>query len=157
MNGGKLLAFDTPEDLYDRPKTLFIAGFVGNPPMNFVNVAVAQSDGSFVAQNHALQVAVPTERGEKAAAHRGQVVLGIRPEDITVTSDGEIMGEVAIVEPLGRDDLLDVRVGDHSLLVLADPAQKIRMGDSVRLRLGTDRLQFFDPQTERSLLWSENS
>jgi hypothetical protein len=93
----------------------------------------------FVAHNHALQVAVPAERGEKAAAHRGQVVLGVRPEDITVTPDGEIAGEVAIVEPLGRDDMLDVRVGDHSLLVLADPAQKIKTGDSVRLRLDTDR------------------
>ncbi len=157
MNGGKLLAFDTPEDLYDRPKTMFIAGFVGNPPMNFLNVQVEQSGSQFVAQNHALHVAVPAERGEMAAAHRGQVILGIRPEDITVAPDGEIAGEVAIVEPLGRDDLLDVRVGDHSLLVLADPAQKIKMGDSVRLRLDADRIQFFDPQTERSLLWSEKS
>jgi hypothetical protein len=47
-----------------------------------------------------------------------------------------------------------VRVGDNSLLVLADPAQKIKMGDPVRLRLDAERLQFFDPQTERSLLWA---
>jgi ABC-type sugar transport system ATPase subunit len=154
MNGGKLLAFDTPEDLYDRPKTMFIAGFVGNPPMNFVNVNVEQSGSQFVAQNHALQVTVPAIRGERAAAERESVVLGIRPEDITVTADGEIQGEVAIVEPLGRDDLLDVRVGDHSLLVLADPAQKIKQGDPVHLRLDVDRVQFFDPQTERSLLWT---
>jgi ABC-type sugar transport system ATPase subunit len=154
MNGGKLLAFDTPEDLYDRPKTLFSASFVGNPPMNFVNVEVARSDGKFVARNHALHVTIPTERGEKASSHPGQIMMGIRPEDITVTPDGETAGEVAIVEPLGRDDLLDVRVGDSSLLVLADPAQKIKAGDTIRLQLDANRVQFFDPDTELSLLWT---
>ncbi len=154
MNGGKLLAFDTPDDLYDRPKTMFVAGFVGNPPMNFIPVQMSRSDGQFVAQNQALQVTVPAERGEKAAGHRGQVVLGIRPEDIAVAPDGDIAGEVAIVEPLGRDDMLDVRVGSHSLLVLADPAQKIKAGDTVRLRLDANRVQFFDRDSERSLLWS---
>ncbi len=154
MNGGHLLAFDTPADLYDRPRTLFVASFVGNPPMNFVSVEVSQSDDSFVAQNHSLQLPVPKERGEKAARKSGTVVLGIRPEDIAVATEGEIEGHVYVVEPLGRDDMLDVRVGEHSLLVLADPGQKIVAGDKIRLHVNAERVQFFDPQSEMSLLWN---
>ncbi|MBC7811380.1 MAG: ABC transporter ATP-binding protein [Burkholderiales bacterium] len=156
MSGGKLQAFDSPEDLYDRPKTIFIAGFVGNPPMNFVNVDMRRDNGSVVAETQGIRVAVSTDRGEKAAA-RQKVVMGIRPEDINVVGESGsdvIEGSVFVVEPLGRDDMLDVRVGDNSLFVLADPAARIRAGDPVRLRVNNNKLQFFDAETEKSLLWN---
>ncbi|MCZ7545145.1 MAG: ABC transporter ATP-binding protein [Anaerolineae bacterium] len=154
INLGHLQAYDTPEDLYDRPKTLFIAGFVGNPPMNFLNVEVRREEGAFKARNHAFALTIPPERGEKAASQSGEVVLGIRPEDISVAPEGELEGEVAVVEPLGRDDLIDVRVGESVLFVLADPHLRIRAGDKVRLHVDTGRVQFFDQKTEQSLLWS---
>src|SRR5690606_25090624 len=84
MNQGLLQAYDTPEDLYDRPKTLFVAGFVGNPPMNFIDVSVSQDNGAFVAQNESLQLTIPKERGEKPAAQDNKVRMGIRPEHIHV-------------------------------------------------------------------------
>jgi len=154
MNQGRLEAFDTPDDLYDRPKTLFIAGFVGNPPMNFLEVEVRQEGGVFYAVNEALRVEVPPERGESAAQHGGRVILGVRPEDITLTDAGEVKGEVFLVEPLGRDDLLNVHLdAANRLSVLADPAARIRAGDAVALSLDMRRVQFFGPQTEQSLLW----
>ncbi len=154
MNRGKLEAFDAPDDLYDRPKTLFIAGFVGNPPMNFLEVEVRQEGGAFYAVNEALRVQVPPERGEPAAGRGGRVILGIRPEDITLSAAGEARGEVFLVEPLGRDDLLDVHLdATNRLNVLADPTARIRAGDAVALALDMRRVQFFDPQTELSLLW----
>ncbi len=155
MNVGKLQAFDSPDDLYERPKTLFIAGFVGNPPMNFLDVTIEQSNGTFYAQNEALRVPLPPDLGEKAAAHPGPVIMGIRPEDITLSPNGEIGGEVFVVEPLGRDDLLDVHMaGKNRLGVLVDPQSRLRAGNSVRLTLNTQRAQFFDPETGRSLLWA---
>ncbi len=154
MNQGRLEAFDTPDDLYDRPKTLFIAGFVGNPPMNFLEVEVRQEGGVFYAVNEALRVEVPPERGESAAQHGGRVILGVRPEDITLTDAGEVKGEVFLVEPLGRDDLLNVHLDTaNRLSMLADPAARIRAGDAVALSLDMRRVQFFGPQTEQSLLW----
>ncbi|HLV36591.1 MAG TPA: ABC transporter ATP-binding protein [Spirillospora sp.] len=154
MNYGVLQAFDTPTDLYDRPKTLFVAGFVGNPPMNFVDVEVAAENGHFVAQNESTHLQVPKERGEKAAG-RGKVRLGIRPEDIHVTDDESgIPADVALVEPLGRDDMLDVRIGSDQYLVLADPQKRIRPGDRVKLHFDMGNVQFFDLQTEQSLLWN---
>ncbi|MCC6798862.1 MAG: ABC transporter ATP-binding protein [Anaerolineae bacterium] len=154
MQKGRLQAFDTPDDLYDRPKTQFIAGFVGNPPMNFVDVEIEQAGGEIFACNEALRIALPGERGARAAAHRGPVVLGIRPEDITVHADGDVQGRVFVVEPLGRDDLLDVALGGATRVhVLADPQRKVRAGDAVALRLNTEKVQLFDGESERSLLW----
>ena len=154
MSNGKLQAFDTPEELYDRPKTLFVASFVGNPPMNFVDMEVAQSNGEFVATAGTLTLTVPKERAEAAAAINGSVTMGIRPEDIQVASDGEIKGEIFVVEPLGREDLLTVHIGGHSFLVLANPEDEHAPGEQVSLAFDSNQLQFFDPNTEKSLLWS---
>src|SRR5690554_57440 len=155
MQSGKLQAFDTPDDLYDRPKTLFIAGFVGNPPINFLDVEIEQAGGEYFACNHAMRVPLPQARGKRAAAGTGQVVMGIRPEDITVDPAGNVRGRVFVVEPLGRDDLLDVELdGATRLHVLADPEMKVRAGDEIVLRLNTEKVQFFDAQTQQSLLWA---
>ncbi|MBZ0298577.1 MAG: ABC transporter ATP-binding protein [Anaerolineae bacterium] len=154
MNQGVLQAFDTPEDLYDRPKTLFVAGFVGNPPMNFADVSVMAEHGGFTARNESIRLQVPAERGQKAAA-AGKVRMGIRPEDIHVVDEGDaVTAEVVIVEPLGRDAMLDVRFGSDQFLVLADPQKHIRAGDQVKLHFDMDSVQFFDLQSERSLLWN---
>ncbi|MBS1253099.1 MAG: Maltose/maltodextrin import ATP-binding protein MalK [Anaerolineales bacterium] len=153
MREGKLLAYGSPEELYDRPRTLFIGGFVGNPPMNFVDVEVVQENGAYHARRGGFDVVVPPERGGQAAGH-GTVIFGIRPEDVAIADDG-VPGEIYVVEPLGRDDLIDVRMDEEARVhVLADPALGLRIGDNVKLRFNTDEAQFFDPETEQSLLWA---
>jgi inositol-phosphate transport system ATP-binding protein len=153
MNLGHLQAFDTPEALYDRPRTLFVASFIGNPPMNFIDVDVSGSGGKFTARAENFALAVPGERGEKAAAHPGGVIMGIRPEDISIAPDGDLRGEVYMVEPMGRENLIDVRVGAHSFLLLTDTDTNPTPGESIKLAFNVENVQFFDPQTEQSLLW----
>jgi inositol-phosphate transport system ATP-binding protein len=153
MNDGHLQAFDTPEELYDKPKTLFVASFVGNPPMNFTNVNVSASNGHFVAKNNTIALNVAA-RGEKAAAYRDEVILGMRPEDITIAPDGDVTGTVFVVEPLGREDLLEVQVDKERFILLADTTENYKAGDTVRLKFDTDKAQFFDPKTQKSLLWN---
>jgi len=152
MRDGKLQAYCPPDELYDQPRTLFIAGFVGNPPMNFREVEVVQEEGDYHARCEGFDVVVPPDRGEKAAG-RGKVILGIRPEDVTLSDEG-ISGEIYVVEPLGRDDLLDVRIGQNHVHVLADPALGLKIGQNVKLNFDTHKVQFFDPETEKSLLWA---
>jgi ABC-type sugar transport system ATPase subunit len=149
---GKLQAYDTPEELYNRPRNMFIAGFIGNPPMNFIKVKVIGINGVFHARFQNCDVLVPPERGKKAAAQK-EVIMGIRPEDITIADEG-VPGEIYVVEPLGRDSLIDICVGNIHLRGLADPTQPLKMGDRVKLHLNTARVQFFDPETKQSLLWS---
>ena len=152
MKDGKLQAYAPPDELYDQPRTLFIGGFVGNPPMNFVDVEVVRENGDYHARREGFDVALPAERGEKAAG-KGNVTLGIRPEDVTIADTG-VPGEIYIVEPLGRDDLVTVRIGDANVHALADPALGLRMGQAVTLGFNTHKVQFFDSQTEQSLIWT---
>ncbi|MCL7455039.1 MAG: ABC transporter ATP-binding protein [Anaerolineae bacterium] len=149
---GKLQAYATSDELYDQPRTLFIAGFVGNPPMNLIEVEVLQEGDSYRARRNGFDLQLSEARGHKAAG-RGKVILGIRPEDVSIGDRG-LRGEVYVVEPLGRDDLLDVHVGDASVHVLADPSLHLKIGDQVQLGLNVDKVQFFDPESEQSLLWA---
>ncbi|MGD9147134.1 MAG: ABC transporter ATP-binding protein, partial [Anaerolineae bacterium] len=150
IRDGQLQAYSTADELYDQPSTLFVAGFVGNPPMNFLEVEVSREADGYHARREGIDLLVPDDRGDKAV-DRGEVILGLRPEDVTVAEDG-IGGEVYVVEPLGRDDLVDVHIAGKSVRVLVDPALKLRIGDSVSLAYNRDKVQFFDPETEQSLL-----
>jgi len=153
MKGGKLQAFAPPDELYDKPRTLFVAGFVGNPPMNFINVEVSRENGDYLARGNGIELTIQPKQGEKVAG-KGQVILGIRPEDITVVSEGT-RGEIYMVEPLGRDDLINVSLGEDTIIhVLADPALNLKMNDPIALEFNTNKVQFFDPKTEQSLLWT---
>ncbi len=152
MKDGQLQAYCPPNELYDRPRTLFIAGFVGNPPMNFIEVEVVLRDGVYHAQRAGFDLPLLTERGGQAAG-RGPVILGVRPEDVMIAEEG-IAGEVYVVEPLGRDDLIDVRIGEVHVHVLADPNRRCKVGDRVHLCFNTQKIQLFDPKTEQSLLWT---
>ncbi len=155
LKDGKLQAFDTPDDLYERPKTLFVAGFVGNPPMNFLELDVTRTNGDFIAQHQAFKVKLPPGRGQPGAEHSSPVILGFRPEDVSITADGDISGEVFAVEPLGRDDMLDIMLSDGSrIIALANPRENIRAEDRINLSFNVDNVQLFDPETERSLLWT---
>jgi ABC-type sugar transport system ATPase subunit len=83
--------------------------------------------------------------------------LGVRPEDVSIVPPDTrtaIQGEVYVVEPLGRDDLLDVQAGGVRIHALADREMKYKLGDKVGLKLDPAKVQFFDPQTENSLLWN---
>jgi ABC-type sugar transport system ATPase subunit len=151
IRDGQLQAYATADELYDQPRTFFVAGFVGNPPMNFLDVEVSREADGYHARREGFDLLLPDDRGDKAA-DRGEVILGLRPEDVTIAENG-IAGEVYVVEPMGRDDLVDVHVSGISVRVLVDPARKLRIGDSVSLACAGDKVQFFDPETELSLLW----
>ena len=161
MSKGVLQAYDVPEALYDRPKTLFVAAFVGNPPMNFFDVEIVRTNGDFRARSGSIDLVLPRDRAEKAAVAEGKVIMGLRPEDVDLThesvpgSEGlTVAAEVAVVEPLGREDLVGVIINDVETRVLVDKARGVRIGDTINLVLDTSKIQFFDPETEQSLLWT---
>lgn len=156
MSEGHLQAYAAPDELYDRPRTFFVASFVGNPPMSFLEVEVTRENGDCHARREHFDLIVAPDRGEPALG-KDKVILGIRPEDVTIAKDGAedgIDGEVYLIEPLGREHLVDVHFGEASLHILADPTLTLKMGQNVRVRCDPNKVQFFDPKTERSLLWA---
>jgi len=161
MSAGVLQACDVPTDLYEHPKTVFVAGFVGNPPMNFYDVEITSSNGDFRAKSDAIDLVLPRERGEKAAAAEGKVVMGVRPEDIYLVDDATpaiagrtLTANIEVVEPLGREDLLGVTIKDVDMRVLVDKTKGAAEGDAAEFVFDLANVQFFDPESEQSLLWS---
>lgn len=129
---GALQQFAAPDDLYRRPANAFVARFVGHPPMNLLEGRY--ENGRFVAA--ALSMAVPGRHP------RGPGFLGIRPEDATL--DGEVPARVTVVEPLGRETLLTLRIGEVDFKVLAGHTTRPAPGAEVRLGVPRDRVHLFD-------------
>ena len=161
MSKGVLQAYDVPEALYDRPKTLFVAGFVGNPPMNFFDVEISRTNEEFRAKSEAIDLVLPQDRAEKAAAVKGKVTMGLRPEDVELVGDSSpapagltITGVVEAVEPLGREDLVGVSISGVEMRVLVDKTRGVRIGDNITLAVDTSKIQLFDPGSEQSLMWA---
>ena len=156
MREGHLQAFAPPEELYNRPKTLFVAGFIGSPPMNFLKATLIQENGKAVVRGAGFSVTLPDELGKVAlerAAGR-EVIYGIRPEHMAIDPSGEVSAEVYVIEPLGREDLIDCRLSDGTIVgVLAPAGIDVHPGENVRIRFDIAHSQLFDPETEHTLLW----
>ena len=155
MKQGHLQAFMTPDDIYNHPPNLFVAEFIGNPPMNFLNATLQSEGDGLVVAGDGFSLRLPDATAALLRERNApqQVLLGIRPEDVYLDPQGDVQAEIYMIEPLGRDDLLDCRVGGSRLQVLAPSSFEGDIGDQVTLRFDMEKLQLFDPQTEKSLLW----
>ena len=157
MKDGYIHQVDTPWDIYSRPVSLFVAGFIGSPAMNFLDVAI-EGDGDEVFMRHnGARLATPPERRQALGRYAGRTVtLGVRPEHITLgspdaTSNG-LGGRIDVTEQLGSELQADVVVGDASLIVSRiDPERRLATGQAVSLVLHPSRLHFFDRDTEAAI------
>src|SRR5512141_2897097 len=95
MNGGKICQVGTPLEVYDRPANLFVAGFIGSPPMNFFQAELVSGDGGGVALQLEGGLRLPLERPDLSGSAGRRVVLGIRPEHISVAATGRSISDVA--------------------------------------------------------------
>ena len=142
MRDGRLQAYATPAELYARPTNRFVAEFIGSPPMNFLDAEVAAKNGSFVARAGDLEI--PLVR--RPAREAPEATVGIRPEhlEISAPGEGDASAEVYVVEPMGREQIVDVQVGGHRLRAIAPPGFRAQIGDRVGLRFAAERIHLFD-------------
>ena len=155
MKQGVLQAYDVPEALYDRPKTLFVAEFIGSPQMNFLSVNLEQRDDRFFLQGEGLELNIPQEIGRLASGNTTskELIMGIRPEDVFIDSSGDVKAEIYMIEPMGREDLVTLNISEHiQIQSLVPTSTNVKIGEQVTLRLNLDKLHLFDPGTEHSVL-----
>ncbi|MCK4392888.1 ABC transporter ATP-binding protein [Candidatus Bipolaricaulota bacterium] len=154
MNYGVLQTYGAPNQLYDHPDTLFVAGFIGAPPMNFLETSFEERDSGFYLRGQALDIRIPDERGALAKQNDvpQRVIMGIRPEDVTIVAerDGDFRVEVYLIEPLGREDLVTFRFDDEEIRALAPAPFGGRIGERMFLKLAKEKLHLFNPETEVS-------
>jgi multiple sugar transport system ATP-binding protein len=142
LDKGSILQIGTPEDIYDRPATTFVAQMVGTPRINLVKAA--RENNTLHVTDSTIHLPLPAGEGLPA-----DLLLGVRPEDVRVDSQGEFTGEITLTEPLGVQTILHVKSGEQTLLSLAPGMTDIRVGDQVRFNIIRDRLHYFETEGKR--------
>jgi len=151
MQHGKIQQLGTPEELYSQPVNLFTAGFIGSPPMNIFNSKIGKdNEGYYVYVEESFKLRFPNEIFSKFKEE--DVFLGIRPEHVSISlqeSNNLIPGIIYVTEPLGREVLLNIKVGNALLKCIVPQAMKLSSGDRVWINFDLNYCHFFDKAGNR--------
>ncbi|MGD8239239.1 MAG: sn-glycerol-3-phosphate ABC transporter ATP-binding protein UgpC [Armatimonadota bacterium] len=161
LKDGLVQQVDTPLGLYSTPANLFVAGFIGSPPMNFVDCTLSRDDGTIWVDADPARLRVPDAEGHDLEGYVGRpMVFGIRPEHMydralspgVPPSDGNTvrMG-VEVIEPMGATSVLYLNCGDHSLLASIDSATQAQEQGSLDVVFDMAKAHLFDAETEQTV------
>ena len=145
LQAGVIEQAGSPLELYHHPRNLFVAGFIGSPKMNFLDatVSAAAGDGATVTLPGGGSITVPVQPGHVKVGDK--VTLGVRPEHLVPAAEGEIRGEVQVVERLGGETFLYTQVdGGPSIVVQADGESPVRTHERVAVKLNAATCHLFD-------------
>jgi multiple sugar transport system ATP-binding protein len=152
MNLGLLQQVGTPLEVYRRPATLFVAGFIGTPPMRLIEGTL--TGDTFIDSSGTFVLALDPATAAKARASGAErLVLGLRPEEISLARDDkpDLTGSVVLREPLGDETIYDLQVGEQTLQMRAPPSLKLALNDQVPIHVDRGALRLFDRATEQAV------
>ncbi len=142
LNKGRIIQMGTPEDIYDRPATTFVAQLVGTPRINLVRSK--RENNTLYIEKSELHLPLIDARDIPE-----EVLVGIRPEDVILDPQGPFTGKVALTEPLGVQTVIHIQSGEQRLLSLIPGMMDIRIGDSIRFKIINERLHCFSLEGNR--------
>ncbi|HYD63646.1 MAG TPA: sn-glycerol-3-phosphate import ATP-binding protein UgpC [Noviherbaspirillum sp.] len=145
MNAGRAEQIGTPVEVYGRPATTFVAGFIGSPPMNLLSGKVGSDGMHFELGGANVRLPVTQER-----LMNRECILGIRPEHMTLGRPG-LSIKVEMVEALGADVLVHGAAGEQSLVIRAPSGVQVEVGQTVEAGFDAASMHWFDPATTRRL------
>jgi multiple sugar transport system ATP-binding protein len=144
MNGGRIEQIGSPQEIYDRPASMFVADFIGSPPMNFLNFEAGLRVGDRAVNFHETTIAVPEVREAHAV---GPLVLGVRPEHIRFSDAAPVRGRVFGAEYLGTTQIVTVDTAYGRLAARLPSSLSTTIGDTVGLVFRPERLALFDARS----------
>ena len=162
MKDGLIQQADTPQNLYDYPINLFVAGFIGSPQMNFVECVLEEKGNGLYLTFGENSVKLPADKANNPALKDyidKEVIMGIRPEDIydgasyvESMPDSVIETDVEVTELMGAEIYLYLRTGEESFIARVDNKSKARAGDVIKVALDASKIHIFDRDTERYII-----
>jgi len=156
MRDGVIQQVGGPEEIYERPRNMFVASFLGSPPINYLEGTLAEEAGRLVFRRGALEMPLREGTAVGAPVDGGRaVVLGIRPEDVDeriAAETASIRARIDSVLPIGSDEYLGMRVEGVDCFFRVGKEVRHREGEIITLGLNPARLHLFDPQTGDALL-----
>ena len=162
MKDGLIQQVDTPQNLYDKPVNMFVAGFIGTPQMNFINGSLTKKGEDVYFEFEGVSIKLPADKAndEELVKYIGEeVVLGIRPEAIhdepaTISAANETAFDVAVdvTELMGAEIYLYLTIGETKLIARVSSRSTSRAGDTIKVAFDTSRIHFFDKDTQRYIV-----
>ncbi len=151
LNKGIIQQIGTPAELFDTPSNVFVAGFIGSPSMNLLNLKTINRGDHATLVTDGINIDVVFKEG----AFYEELVVGIRPQDFMIADDSsEISGKVEIVEALGRLSLVHVSLSENVKIAAeldSSIARNYKIGDKIELNVKHEKIHFFDPVTQERI------
>ena len=148
MNHGVIEQFGVPQDIYDKPATMFVADFIGSPPMNFLKFHGEIHPGDRAVRMHDVELGVPQARGP----FQGDMVFGVRPEHIRLDDAAPYRGRVLATEYLGTTQIVTLDTPGGPVKARTASADAVRVGDNVGLAFDGRTVTLFDSQSGHALV-----
>ena len=155
MNEGRLQQYGEPDELYNRPSNIFVADFIGTPPINLLPVNLVQGNGNVYIKTPFGDIEIGDEYAEVfRKLGEGEYIMGIRPEHIRVANSdkADLEGEVFVIEPLGKEVQLDIKSGEHRIRVLVPGDYRTNIGDKIRMSVDRKHILLFDKKSGKLLV-----
>ncbi|MBO5955536.1 MAG: sn-glycerol-3-phosphate ABC transporter ATP-binding protein UgpC [Clostridia bacterium] len=162
MKDGYLQQCATPIELYDEPVNIFVAGFIGSPQMNFINVTLEKKEDGVYLVNDKVNIKLPEGKGnrEELAEYFGkEVVMGIRPESIyedeahiASMPEAVVEVEVDLTEMMGAETYLYLKCGETPMIARVNRRTTAKSGDTIKAVFDTNKIHLFDKDSERAIL-----
>jgi len=156
MSKGLLQQYDTPQEVYHHPKNKFVANFIGSPSINFLECSYIEKDGQAFLAHEAFDYDVTEHRGQiNEKASGSELTLGVRPEHIRIVEEAskEAIGTtIDVVEPLGWETLLDLKLGKDVVRVGVPFLMKGEAGDRIYIEFDRAAVHIFDKKTEMAII-----
>ena len=148
MNHGVIEQYGTPQEIYARPASIYVADFIGAPPMNFIRFRGRAANGAESVRLRDRDIRIPRLEEDLGET---ELTLGIRPEHIRFAQAGELAGSVYGVEYLGTTQIVTVETPDGLLKARVPAEQRVQPGETVQLALDSARLSLFDAASGRAI------
>jgi multiple sugar transport system ATP-binding protein len=142
INEGKLIQVGTPEDIYDRPASTFVATLVGSPRINLLDTVNQDRKVKIVGTDFVMKVPENLDLPESFE-------LGIRPENVILSPEGEFSGKVKLLEPLGVETIVHISNGEKEITSLITGLIKLDIGEDIRFNIDRNRLHYFTSEGNR--------
>ena len=154
MRDGVVQQFDTPQMLYNHPKNMFVAGFIGSPQMNFIDCKVKKKNERYILLFNNYEIKLPPRMNDYLIMYENKdVILGIRPENLSIVNDGNTINSfdlyIDIAEMTGADYFLYGTLNDKKIIANISSNNAILSNKSYKFQIDIDRIHIFDKINER--------
>jgi multiple sugar transport system ATP-binding protein len=160
MNKGILQQIDTPQNLYENPNNIFVAGFMGSPAMNFIPGIIQQKEDRLYTKTKSFELPIPLERQNQYQSYQGrEIIFGIRPENIhseeflpPKTNPFPVPVKVSVIEMMGHEAIIYCTLADgRDLVARVNPQSSLSPGDTITLLFDLNRFHLFDQEQEHRI------